>query len=133
MNLDDLQKQAEIDTKIDETQLSNFTLSLPSITTKWLRYLSDTRIIYEALQIELAVEQRKRGKYYRFDSDYKIKDKTHYDELMKGDKALNKVKARLVITLESINFIEGVIKNLNSASFNIKNHIEWKKFQQGGY
>ena len=133
MELEALHAQSTIDTNIDEANIGAYTLSLPAITTKWLRYLSDHRIRYEALEIELNIKRKERGHHYRYEADYKVKDNKHYEELIKGDTILNKLRARIVVTAEAINFIEGVIKNLNSTSFNIKNHIEWKKFSQGGY
>jgi hypothetical protein len=133
MNLKELQDQATIDTAITDDNLSEYTLSVPAITTKWLRYLSEERIMFEALEIDMAVKRKARGHYYRFDSDFKFKDKAHYDELIRGDATLNKIKAKLVLSAEAINFIEGVIKTLNNASFNIGNYIKWQMFKTGGY
>ena len=133
MDLKELEEMAKKDTTISEDNISEFSLSLPAVTTKWLRLLSEERVLYEALEIELAIKRKERGHYYRYESEYKFKDKAHYDELMKGDTIINKVQAKLVLSRESINFIEGVIKNLNATSFNIKNFIEWKKFSSGGY
>jgi len=133
MNLKELQEQATIDTTITDENLGEYTLSVPGLTTKWLRYLSEERILFEALEIDMAVKRKARGHYYRFDSDFKFKDKAHYEELMRGDQVLNQIRAKLVVSTEAINFIEGVIKNLNGASFNIGNYIKWQMFRSGGY
>ena len=133
MDLEELQAMSEIDTDINEHDIAKYTLALPAITSKWLRLLSNARIRYEALEIELNIKRKERGHYFRFESDYKFRDNKHFDELMNGDKVLNTLRAKLVVTAESISFIDGVIKILNATSFNIKNHIEWKKFSSGGY
>lgn len=132
MNLSELQDLAERNTTIDEKNIGEYSLSLAYVTSKWLTLLSEERILFEALQIELAVKRKQRGYYYRNEYQHTLDNAKHLEELLQGDKDLNKVKVRTVLSLEKINFIEGVIKTLNNSSFNVSNYVKWKQFQNGG-
>lgn len=133
MKLEELQNTAEQDTTVDETGVGEFSLTLAHKTTKWLTLLSEERILFEALTVELGTMRAKRGNYYRYDYDTTLDNKKHLEELLSGDTQLNTIKSRVILSRERICFIEGIIKNLNQASFNMKNFIEWKKFSNGGY
>ena len=53
------------------------------------------------------------------------------DKYIKADPELIKQSQKVVYLRTIINYIEGVIRNINNRTFNIKNAIEWKKFTQG--
>jgi hypothetical protein len=133
MNLEELHEKAENDTTVDETGVGEFSLTLAHKTTQWLTILSEEKIMFEALTIQLGSIREKRRKYYKTDYETTLEDKQHLTDLLTGDDTINKIKSRYVICKEKISFIEGIIKNLNQASFNIRNFLEYKKFSNGGY
>ena len=53
------------------------------------------------------------------------------DKYIKSDSELIKLSQKIMYLRTVINYIEGIIRNINNRTFNIKNAIEWKKFTQG--
>ena len=53
------------------------------------------------------------------------------NKYIKSDVDLIKLSQKIVYLRTVINYIEGIIRNINNRTFNIKNAIEWKKFTQG--
>ena len=53
------------------------------------------------------------------------------ENYIQADQDVIDKKLRLCIQQEKVNFLENILKQLHTRSFNIKNAIEFMKFQMG--
>ena len=62
---------------------------------------------------------------------YKLRDKEALQRYMDADDKLNKVDLKIRYYDVQLKFLEEVIKNVSNRTFQIKNAIEWHRFQAG--
>jgi hypothetical protein len=62
---------------------------------------------------------------------YKVRDKEALQRYMDADDKLNKVDLKIRYYDVQLKFLEEVIKNVSNRTFQIKNAIEWHRFQAG--
>ena len=67
---------------------------------------------------------------YKFESSYNYTGK-EIEGMISGDATYSKLVKEINTQKALINFLEKTIDNFTSLSFQIKNLIEWKKFQAG--
>ena len=104
-----------------------------SLWNRKKRYLIDEKMVYESGYIKYSILKRKKWEYYQYDYQYQISKGKEIDVYLNSDIELLRLKEKMTISKEKILFIEGIIKTLNTSSFNIRNSIEWQKFQAGSY
>jgi hypothetical protein len=112
----------------------------PIIHNKYLKYLSKFSLLLKRAEDDYDVLAKDKWEYYTGKADesvYKEKPfdikvlKQDVDKYIKSDVDLIKLSQKIVYLRTVINYLEGVIRNINNRTFNIKNAIEWKKFTQG--
>jgi len=62
---------------------------------------------------------------------YKVRDKEALQRHMDADDKLNKVDLKIRYYDVQLKFLEEIIKNISNRTFQIKNAIEWHRFQAG--
>jgi hypothetical protein len=140
MLLEEILKEIEKDSIIDITRLDTAGLDAPRLHGKWIRRLSEERIVARGLEVEIAEMVKQRQLYYMGklpDEAYKA-EPLHHKVLkqdlniwMDSDKQLNALKNRLYTQTLKISAIESFLKELSQRSFHIRNTIEYIKYQQG--
>jgi hypothetical protein len=133
LSIKQLKEEADTDTFIDKNKLDKYSLDLAKITSKWNRYLLDEKIVYEQSYMKYSIAKKKKYEYYIADYHLRVETSKEKEMYLDADMELLKEKEEMIISREKINFIEGIIKTLNTSSFNVKNAIEWQKFQAGAY
>jgi hypothetical protein len=140
MDLEKLQEEASKDLKIDDTDLDMESVRTPIIHNKYLKYLSKFSLLLKRAEDDYDVLAKDKWEYYTGKADesvYREKPfdikvlKQDVDKYIKSDVDLIKLSQKIVYLRTVINYLEGVIRNINNRTFNIKNAIEWKKFTQG--
>ena len=140
MDLEKLQEEASKNLKIDDTELDMESVRTPIIHAKYLKYQSKFSLLLKKAEDDYDVLAKDKWEYYTGkapESVYKEKPfdikvlRQDIDKYIKADPELIKQSQKVVYLRTIINYIEGVIRNINNRTFNIKNAIEWKKFTQG--
>ena len=62
---------------------------------------------------------------------YKVRDKEALQRYLDADEKLNKVDLKIRYYDVELKFLEEIIKIVSNRTFQIKNAIEWNKFQAG--
>ena len=62
---------------------------------------------------------------------YKVREKDAIQRHLEADERLNKIDMKVKYYDATLKFLEEIIKNISNRSFQIKNAIEWNKFQAG--
>ena len=86
---------------------------------KWLYYTG-----------KLDQETLENLEWHVFDLDIK-KNKSDLEMFIESDKDILELSEKIAYQKEKIEYVESIIKSLNTRGFQIKNAIDWKKFTMG--
>ena len=141
MNLDQLKEEARKDLIIEnEEQLGSESLKNQKIKTKYLDQRSRFQLLLQKANGDYQRMYREKWEYYGGKADVKIYVAKPFDlKVLKGDLAMYISSDEEIIALMDkigylevvIKYIDGVIKSIDNRGWDIKNAIEWKKFEAG--
>ena len=140
MNLEEIQAQAEKDLKLDDTELDIESLKTPELHNKYLKLLSKFSLLLKKADSDYAVLHRDKWEYYTGKADSKVYMEKPFDlKILRADVDKYLLSDSEIILLSQkieylrtvVNHIEQVLKQINNRTFQIKNAIEWNKFQAG--
>ena len=133
LSVNELKGLASTDCFIDKNKLDMYSIDLVKITSKWNNLLVDEKMFYESQFIKYSMEKRRKFEYYSYDYQYAVSKGREMDIYLDSDIDLLKIKEKLTISKEKLNLIENTLKALNTSSFNVRNAIEFMKWQSGSY
>ena len=140
ITLDDVQHEWTIDSKIDPELLDEESIKIPQLHSKYLKYLSDVKLLKFKKEMEYRVLLREKFEYYTGKADEEVYKEKPFDlKILKQDLSLymdsdpeiQELSARINYYEEIMFFLEKVLHCLNNRGFQIKNSIDWQKFMQG--
>jgi len=141
MNLDQLKEEARKDLIIEnEEQLGSESLKNQKIKTKYLDQRSRFQLLLQKANGDYQRMYREKWEYYGGKSDAKVYVAKPFDlKVLKNDLAMYITSDEEVIALADkigyleivIKYLEGIIKSIDNRGWDIKNTIEWKKFEAG--
>ena len=132
MTKDELLDEIENDLNITPENIDQKLYSVSSLHAKYLRHFFNTKL-------KLNKKQKELNLLYK-NLYYKIKDNSN--ELMNQKEIIfnllaNEDYANLNLELETLidltDILDRTVKKTNSLSFDVKNIVEWQKFQSGGF
>ena len=143
MKIEDIISEWDKDSKIDDTELGAESTKIPAIHNKYLKVF-----MAENVQLKRMIAQRNKLKmklmnYYLGEMDreeleqfgrdqfYKKLLKTEVEMYIESDDVFIDMNLKVVMQEEKVNFLENVLKTINSRGFQIKNAIDWLKFTHG--
>jgi len=143
MKLEDIQDHWETDSKIDRTELGEESLKIPQLHSKYYKMYSAERLTLKKLNSDYKILYKTKYEYYNGSLSQEELEENNWDpqqlKLLKSDIPvyidadldLIKIKQRIEIQEEKLNFLESIIKSLTNRGFNVKAAIDWVKFTQG--
>ena len=140
ITLDDVQHEWTIDSKIDPELLDEESIKIPQLHSKYLKYLSDVKLLKIKKEMEYKVLLREKFEYYTGKADEEVYKEKPFDLkilkqdlslYMDSDSEIQELSARINYYEEIMFFLEKVLHCLNNRGFQIKNSIDWQKFMQG--
>ena len=138
--MEDLQLQADADTKLDKTDLDNYSVKLPSVQNKWHKIFREEALILKKLNNERACIYKERWIYYSGKAEAEIYQRepldikilrNELDIFLNSDTKLIEIDSKIEIQKQKMIFVENTIKTLNTINWNIRNTIEYMKFTNG--
>ena len=145
MTLDEIQIEWSSDSQIDDTQLDNESLKISELHHKYFRIFSDEKLKLVRMYSKQKELRRLKWLYYTgkldqetlenlewhvFDLDIK-KNRHDLEMFIESDKDFLELLEKISYQKEKIEYLESIVKSLNTRGFQIKNAIEWKKFTMG--
>jgi|TARA_B110000263_G_scaffold62826_1_gene54045 hypothetical protein len=144
ITLNELQEMWAEDCKIDDLNLGPESTRTPELHAKYLSMLSTFKLQLRKNKSNLLTLRRVKWKYYRGELSQQELNDLGWDQYLGNAPLNNQMNDFLdtdpdVITITDkveyidtcITLLEGVMRSLNSRSFDIKNAIEWTKFTNG--
>ena len=140
MNLDELKLQVSQDLKVDDEHLDTESLKNQEIKAKYLEHKSKFELLLFKEKGDYKRLYREKWEYYGGKADAKIYASKPFDlKVLKTDLGVYISADEEIIDAENkigyletvVDYIKGVIKSVDNRGWDIKNAIEWKKFEAG--
>ena len=141
INLDKIQSMWQEDCKIDIDNMHEESIKVPQLHSKYHEILNNLILLRtKAQKIQKSV-RHERYEYYSGKADpevyerepfpKKVRDKDALIRYMDADERLTEANLKVEYYNVMINYTESILKQISNRTYQIKNSIEWHKFQAG--
>ena len=141
MNLEQIQEMWEKDSKIDPDNLHDESLKIPQLHSKYYTLYNTITLLREKAREQYSKVRLERYNYYTGKSPaevyveepfpYKVREKDAIQRHLDADDKMNKIDMKIKYYDVMLNFLEEIIRVVSNRTYQIKNAIEWNKFQAG--
>ena len=141
MDLEKIQEMWESDSTIDPDNLHDESLKIPQLHSKYYTIYNTITLLREKARETYNRVRLERHNYYTGKAPaevyvedpfpYKVRDKEALQRYMEADDKLNSIDLKIRYYDVMLKFLEEIIKTVANRTFQIKNAIEWHKFQAG--
>ena len=141
MNLEKIQEMWERDATIDPDNLHNESLKIPQLHSKYYTLYNTITLMREKARTQYSKVRLERYNYYTGKAPaeayieepfpYKVREKDAIQRHMDADEKLTKIDMKIRYYDVTLKFLEEIIRNISGRTYQIKNAIEWQKFQAG--
>ena len=141
INLDKIQSMWQEDCKIDIDNMHEDSIKVPQLHSKYHEILNNLILLRtKAQKIQKSV-RHERYEYYSGKADpevyekepfpKKVRDKDALIRYMDADDRVSDANLKVEYYDVMINYTESILKQISNRTYQIKNSIEWHKFQAG--
>ena len=141
INLDKIQSMWQEDCKIDIDIMHEESIKVPQLHSKYHEILNNLILLRtKAQKIQKSV-RHERYEYYSGKADpevyekepfpKKVRDKEALIRYMDADDRVSDANLKVEYYDVMINYTESILKQISNRTYQIKNSIEWHKFQAG--
>jgi len=141
IDLDYIQKMWEKDSKMDIDNLHTESLNIPSIHAKYFDLYNTIFLLRKKAEQQKRNIRHERYEYYSGKADpdvyvenpfpKKIRDKDTMQKYLDADEKLSTVCLKIDYYDTILVYIESILKMIHNRTYQIKNAIEYMKFQSG--
>ena len=141
MNLEKIQEMWQKDSVIDADNLHDESLKIPQLHSKYYTIYNTTTLLREKAKDSFNRVKLERYNYYTGKAPaevyiqepfpYKVREKDAIQRYLEADEKLNTIELKIRYYDVMLKFLEEVIKTISNRTFQIKNAIDWNKFQAG--
>ena len=141
MNLEQIQEMWEKDSKIDPDNLHDESLKIPQLHSKYYTLYNTITLMREKARTQYNKVRLERYNYYTGKAPaeayveepfpYKVREKDAIQRHLDADDRMNKVDMKIKYYDIMLKFLEEIIRAVSNRTYQIKNAIEWNKFQAG--
>ena len=141
MNLEQIQDMWEKDSKIDPDNLHDESLKIPQLHSKYYTLYNTITLLRERAKEQYSKVRLERYNYFTGKAPaevyveepfpYKVREKDAIHRHLEADDKMNKVDMKIKYYDIMLKFLEEIIRNISGRTYQIKNAIEWNKFQAG--
>ena len=141
MNLEKIQEMWEKDSKIDPDNLHDESLKIPQLHSKYYTLYNTITLLRERAREQYSKVRLERYNYYTGKATaevyaeepfpYKVREKDAIQRHLDADDKMNKIDMKIKYYDVMLKFLEEIIRNISGRTYQIKNAIEWNKFQAG--
>ena len=140
MTLDELKLEVYMALKVNDEQLDTEALKNQELYAKYLDHKSRFELLLHKAKGDYKKMYREKWEYYGGKADAKVYVSKPFDiKVLKTDLSVYITSDEEVIDAENkigyletvVDYIKGGIKSVDNRGWDIKNAIEWKKFEAG--
>ena len=140
-NLESIQEMWEKDSKIDPDNLHEESIKIPSLHAKYHELYNTITLLYKKAEQQKRNIRHQKYEYFSGKADpevylenpfpKKIRDKDTMQKYMDADEKVSEISLKVEYYIVMLNYIESILKQLANRTYQIKNAIEWHRFQAG--
>ena len=141
MDLEKIQAMWEKDSHIDPDNLHDESLKIPQLHSKYYTLYNTITLLREKAREQYSKVRLERYNYYTGKATaevyaeepfpYKVREKDAIQRHLEADDKMNKIDMKIKYYDVMLKFLEEIIRIVSSRTYQIKNAIEWNKFQAG--
>ena len=141
MNLEQIQEMWQNDSVIDPDNLHDESLKIPQLHSKYYTIYNTISLLREKARESYNRIRLERHNYYTGKAPaevyvedpfpYKVREKDAIQRHMEADDKLNAIDMKIKYYDTTLKFLEEIIRVVSNRTYQIKNAIEWQKFQSG--
>ena len=144
ITLKELQDEWAVDCKIDELELGKATIKTAELHSKYLNHLSNFKLQLRKSEAAFFKLRRIKQQYWRGELSKQELDalgweqwlgnkplKQDMQEMVESDDDLQEQMNKVEYIKTVCDFLDRVMRSINSRTWDIKNGIEWTKFTNG--
>jgi len=140
-DLDTIQRMWEEDSKIDVDNLHTESLNIPTLHAKYFELYNNILLLRKKAEQQKRNIRHERYEYYSGKADpevyidnpfpKKIRDKETLQKYLDADEKLSQVCLKIDYYETMLVYIESILKQVGNRTYQIKNAIEFIRFQSG--
>ena len=141
INLEKIQSMWQEDCKIDIDNMHEESIKIPQLHSKYHEVMNNLILLRtKAQKIQKSVHHE-RYEYYSGKADpevyerepfpKKVRDKDALIRYMDADERVSEANLKVEYYNVMINYLESILRQISNRTYQIKNSIEWHKFQAG--
>ena len=141
MDLEKIQEMWQKDSVIDPDNLHDESLKIPQLHSKYYTVYNTITLLRERAREQYNKVKLERFNYYTGKAPaevyaeepfpYKVREKDALQRHLDADEKMNKIDMKIRYYDTELKFLEEVIRTISNRTYQIKNAIEWQKFQAG--
>jgi len=141
MDLEKIQEMWEKDSRIDPDNLHDESLKIPQLHSKYYTLYNTITLMREKAREQYSKVRLERYNYYTGKATaevyaeepfpYKVREKDAIQRHLEADDKMNKIDMKIKYYDVMLKFLEEIIRAVSNRTYQIKNAIEWNKFQAG--
>ena len=141
IDLNGIQEMWEKDSKIDPDNLHTESLNVPILHAKYFDLYNNIFLLMKKGQQQRKNIRHERYEYFSGKADpevyerepfpKKVRDKDALIRYMDADDRVSDANLKVEYYDVMINYTESILKQISNRTYQIKNSIEWHKFQAG--
>ena len=141
MDLEKIQEMWEKDSHIDPDNLHDESLKIPQLHSKYYTLYNTITLMREKAREQYSKVRLERYNYYTGKATaevyaeepfpYKVREKDAIQRHLDADDRMNKIDMKIKYYDVMLKFLEEIIRAVSNRTYQIKNAIEWNKFQAG--
>ena len=141
MDLEKIQAMWEKDSHIDPDNLHDESLKIPQLHSKYYTLYNTITLLREKAREQYSKVRLERYNYYTGKATaevyaeepfpYKVREKDAIQRHLEADEKMNKIDMKIKYYDVMLKFLEEIIRAVSNRTYQIKNAIEWNKFQAG--
>ena len=141
INLEAIQEMWENDTKIDRDNLHEESLNIPSLHAKYFELYNTIFLLRKKAEQQRKNIRHERYEYFSGKADpevyvdnpfgKKIRDKDTMTKYLDADEKLSNASLKIDYYDTMLTYIESILKMIQNTTYQIKNAIEFMRFNAG--
>ena len=141
MNLESIQEMWKKDSVIDGDLYCEESTKIPQLHMKYMEFHNTFSLMKKEREGEMRRLIKEKWIYYKGKApstvyrevpfDFKLTTKEEVNMFIEADEDIRKLQYKIDYIDQVLFFLDGVLRQINSRNFQIKNAIEWEKFQAG--
>tara|TARA_R100000773_G_C4189557_1_gene95978 strand:- start:422 stop:853 length:432 start_codon:yes stop_codon:yes gene_type:complete len=141
MTLDEIQDMWKRDAVIDPDNLHDESLKIPQLHSKYYTVYNTISLMREKARDQKSKIKLERYNYYTGKADpkvyekdpfpYKVREKDAIQRHLDADERLTTIDLKIRYYDATLKFLEEIIRTISNRTYQIKNAIEWHRFQSG--